>query len=185
MDNPTETEETKIINEELEDQITEDEPVRDVPTSDLDMNMLLANPAWQDLKPNLRSKLMKWIREEESQIKDKDGNVIEIKKTNFYDDLSAILAVYTRDFRLGNISTGNGEYEFVVHHLRLAVEYLTLDYKNCFMLSLNKSLSYLETSSSKKGFLRKLLQTIRYQQVDDENTDPEKKSPLGNIKKVK
>ncbi len=171
-----------IVGSEIEDQFKESTDLREVPANELDMNMLLADPAWQNLKPNLRAKLMKQIGEKIEETIGEDKKILSTKVTKFWNDMSGILAVYTRDFRLGNISTGNGEYEYVVHHLRLAVEYLTEGYQEAFLLSLNKSLSYLETSSSKKGFLRKLLQTIRYVNADGEETEPEKKSPLANKK---
>lgn len=143
-----------------------------MPANDLDMQMLITDPAWQNLSPQLREQLIKLI----STTVDEQGNIKEE-----YSELHGILGVYTRDIRLGNLSSFNGEFEFVSYYLELAVDLLEDGQPSACVVALNKGLSILELSSSKGGFLRKLLNTLVTESYTN-SLEPEKKNPLGNAK---
>ena len=145
---------------------------RSVPANDLDLQMQVTDPAWQNLSPDLQEKLLKKIGEE---IQDGESKTL-------YETLHGILGLYTRDIRLGNLSTWNGEYDFVSYFLESAVIYLEAKFPRACICALNLALAKLEPSSSKSGFLRKLINTIRSESYKS-SLEPEKKSPLGGMKK--
>lgn len=149
---------------------------RNVPANDLDMQMQVTDPAWQNLSPELQAKLMKYVGEKTVRklINNKEQEV----KEQVFQKLSGILAVYTRDARLGNLSQMNGEYEYVSYYFELAVDLLENEMPNACVVALNKALSKLEVSSSKAGFLRKMLNTFRHESLNN-SLEAEKKSPLG------
>ena len=103
-------------------------------------------------------------------ITDADGNPIQIF---IKQSLWGLLAYYTRDIRLGNLSTN--DYIYCMHYLNLAGDALREGYTKSFMSGLTRVISALELSQSKSGFLRKNLNTIR-QEVAQGNIEPPKKS---------
>lgn len=166
----TETQqERKIVykDDEIISQIKSEKTQRNVPATNLDLQMLTTEPGWQNLNPDLQAKLIKIIEETAEQ--------------TIIDKLHGILAVYTKDIRLGNLSTASGEYEFVAYYLELAVDLLDSGFSEPCILALNKALSHLELSSSKSGFLRKNFNTYREEKLSNQ-IDPPKKSPLGGKK---
>ena len=145
---------------------------RNVPASELDLQMQITDPAWQRLTPQLRNKLIVKIGEQIVKVNGKDTT------QNIVEELHGILGVYTRDIRLGNLSAWNGESDFVRYYLELAVDFLGVDMPSACVTALNRALSVLELSSSKSGFLRKLINTIR--QENYSNVEPEKRNFMGS-----
>jgi hypothetical protein len=145
---------------------------RQVPANELDLQMQITTPGWQNLSPQLQEKLIKFLREE----------IIEGEPKKVYDQLSGILAIYTQDVRLGNLSTFNGEYDYVSYYLELAVDLLEAEQPQATVVALNRALAKLELSSSKGGFLRKLFNTIRSENLS-KSLEPDKKRPFGNNRK--
>ena len=148
------------------------EPPRQVPANDLDMQMQITNPAWQRLSPQLRSKLVKIVGEQNITLK--DGTT---QKQNIAEELHGLLGIYTRDVRLGNLSAWNGEFDFVRYYLEFSVDLLSVNMPDACICALNRALSVLELSNSKSGFLRKLINTIR--QENYSNVEPEKRNLMG------
>ena len=144
------------------------DPPRSVPSNELDLQMQITDPAWQRLSPDLQEKLLKLVG---TEIQD------NIQK-EIYEKLSGILGIYTRDIRLGNLSAYNGEFEFVSYYLELAVDLLSAGFPEACICSLNKALAILELSSSKSGFLRKLINTFRQERITNV-LEPEKKNLMG------
>jgi hypothetical protein len=176
------TEYEEILSEAMIDDIDLGEIQKDpkeVPANELDFNFQLIEPTWQNISPHLRKKLI--IRKGNRTIETTDSTGHK-KKTKFeiYGELSGILAMYTKDIRLGNISTANGEYEYVVFYMELAVRLLMKGHVRASITSLNKALSRLETSNSKLGKLREIMQTIIHRTSGTE--EPEKKSPLKTMR---
>jgi len=144
---------------------------RTVPANDLDLQFQVTEPTWQQLSPNLQNKLS--VSKGFIEVKDKDGKPIQAEVKEY---LSGILAIYTRDMRLGNLS--GQEFEYVSYFVDLAVDLLEEGYPNACVVSLNKALSKLEISSSKSGFLRKLFRTTRNENAIS-SLEPPKKNPFG------
>jgi len=147
---------------------------RNVPANDLDLQMQVTDPAWQRLSPHLQEKLIKLVEEKI------EGN----KKISTYEQLHGILAIYTRDLRLANLSVWNGEYDYCSYYVELAVDLLEADMPQACIIALNKALARSELSSSKGGFLRKMFNTFRTESYQ-KALEPTKKSPFGGGKKGK
>ncbi|MBW2994262.1 hypothetical protein KY315_02475 [Candidatus Woesearchaeota archaeon] len=152
---------------------------KEVPANELDFNYQLIEPTWQNLSPHLRKKLVKRKGDKIIISIDEKGNQHRTKM-EIYEELAGILALYTKDIRLGNLSTMNGEYDYVVYYLELAPRLLMKGYVRSCITSLNKALSHLETSNSKSAKLRELMQTIIHKTSGSE--EPEKKSPFKNAR---
>lgn len=150
----------------------DEDEYRQVPTSDLDLQMQITDPAWQNLSPQLRNKLVKLVG---TELKD---NI----QQDIYDELSGILGLYTRDIRLGNLSSFNGEFQYVSYYLDLAVDLLSNGMTESCITAMNKALSILELSSSKGGFLRKLINTFRTEKISNV-LEPERKNIMGGKNK--
>ena len=76
---------------------------RVLPQSELDFHLMTTDGVWgkNEISPELKAKLTRYYLE-----KDKDG-----KDTVTTDSLWNLLGFYTRDMRLANLSTWNGEVE--------------------------------------------------------------------------
>ena len=83
---------------------------RPLPTIELDLNLMLTNTMWgnPEISEIIKSKLTK-------------GRIITDNQGNSYidkADLWGLMGFYTRDLRLANLSTFNGELEFCKYHLK-------------------------------------------------------------------
>lgn len=145
---------------------------RSVPLNDLDLNLRLTNSSWglnSEISPELKEKLSKyWIQTDE------EGKQF-INKKSLWGELSFL----TRDLRLANLS--EEELIFVRYHLDLAGDMLNCDYIEPFLIAISRVASVLETSQSKKGFLRKAMNTLR-QETYKQEIEPPKKSFFGGNK---
>lgn len=155
-----------------------DNDSRQMPTSELDLNMMLTNGVWgrSDVPEELKSRLAKHFsvrNEAGEQLFDEQGNPIVT-----IDSLWGILGHYTRDMRLANLSEWNGELQTCRYMIDLATDYLTENMVEPFITSLSRAVTILETSQSKGGFLRKQMNTLT--QVHKSQTiEPPKKGFLG------
>jgi hypothetical protein len=143
---------------------------RSLPTNDLDLNLMLTNSVWGSTEVNqdLKDKLNKSSTET-----DKNGKVIVTKSS-----LWGLLGFFTRDMRLGNLSDFNNELIVCRYHIDLANDLLSVDMNEPFLISLSRSANILETSQSKGGFLRRIMNTLRHENVN-ENREPPKKGFFG------
>jgi hypothetical protein len=148
----------KLLQQQMDDQVAlnqsqaqqlaqlqQQQQKRTLPTSELDLNLMLTDTVWGNLPPALKEKMMKHY----ITVDDK-GNKFTTKE-----DLSALLGFYTRDLRLGNLSSLGGEIYFCEYHLDLANDLLKEGFVDPFLICLSRVASKLEISQSKGGFLRK------------------------------
>jgi hypothetical protein len=160
------------------------QPKRQVPQSELDYNFQLTNPVYGNpqVSDGLQSQLKKIVT-----LKDAQGNVIYNEKTGepYLMDVSSLwdlLAFYTRDLRLGNLSVWDNEIGYCRYYLDLAGDYLQEGMIECFLICFKRSATVTETSQSKGGFLRRIINTIRSENISG-NLEPPKKSLFGGKKK--
>jgi hypothetical protein len=156
--------------------MNENEYLRTVPRDAIDAQQLNTNPVWgtQEINPILRNKLNKrylQIDEAGNIVKDEDGNPVVIDNPRW-----EMLAFFTRDFRLGNLT--GGESEVVEHYSNLAADCLMSNYNESFVVGLSRATSLLEISQSRKGFFRKWNNTLRT--VTNTNSEPPKRSLFGS-----
>lgn len=149
----------------------EDMPQR-LPTSDLDYNLMLVNSLWgsREVPEELRERLNELVQE-------RDPNTGQGKISTR--SLWGLLGHYTRDLRLANLD--GDELRIVRYMLDLAADYLSVGLKESFTVALSRAISILETSQSKKGFLRKQMNTLR-QEHTQETIEPKKKQLWGGSK---
>jgi len=108
---------------------------------------------------------------------DKEGEIIlnedGTPKLYLKEDLFSVLQMFTRDWRLGNINMRE-EAVYIRHHLDLTSDILINlgdDFRKSALMCFERALAVNETSQSKGGFLRKILNTFIHKQsgMDDEN----------------
>ena len=160
--------------------------LRSVPQSSIDLNFFLTNSVWgtEEVNPDLKKLLEKNTlqRDEKGKpiyIQDKDGNLIPIGNTS---SIWSRFGMFTRDMRLGNLSEFDGELASCRYHIKLASVLLACDMFEPFQVCLTESATILETSQSKKGFLRQKMNTFRQEHIQ-QNLEPPKKSLFGLGKK--
>jgi len=150
-----------------------DDGQRTLPTSELDLNMMLTNALWG--KTEVPTELKERLNKDFSTV-DADGNVIITTAS-----LWGLLGFYTRDMRLANLSEWNNELQTCRYMIDLANDYLSENMVEPFIISLSRAVSIMETSQSKNGFLRKQMNTIT-QNHKTQNMDPPKKQFFGGSK---
>lgn len=140
-----------------------------VPTSDLDFNLMVINSLWgqPEVPQELKDRLNEAVKEYDPETK---------KEKDSVRSLWGLLGHYTRDLRLANLS--EDELRIVRYMLDLASDYLSVGLKESFTVALSRAISILETSQSKKGFLRKQMNTLR-QEHSQETIEPKKKRLWG------
>lgn len=144
---------------------------RILPSSDLDLNLMLTDSVWgrDEINPALQNKLTKSFLVQ-------DGENKEIIKENLW----SRLAFLTRDLRLANLDPWD-ELPFVRYYIDLASDLLESDMIDPAIICMQRSASILETSQSKRGFLRKQMNTLR-QESFNQQLEPPKKSFFGGRK---
>lgn len=140
---------------------------RPLPTNDLDLNLMLTNSVWgsREVPQELKDKLMRYYQDI-----DEKGETTVTKAS-----LWGLLGFFTRDMRLGNLSSFDNELQTCRYHIDLANDLLTVDMIEPFLVALSRSASILETSQSKGGFLRRMMNTIRQEHVQQQLEPPKKK----------
>ena len=175
----------------MPDENTE-QPMREIPLNELDFSNQLANPVWGDKlsKPDLRKKLniVKLKTDENGQplfqvqkIIDGEGKPKEvympiIEELSEYDNLSFL----TRDFRLSNLN--DEQVTICQYWTELAADLLQDGFKKAHIAALSRVAIILEVNQSRKGFLRKNMNTLRQESTHQE-VEPAKKSFFGGGKK--
>ena len=112
----------ELVSDEFKDIELSD---RATPVNELDLQMQLVEPGWQNLSPQLRTLLIRKVNETVQETKE------GIVRKEFYEELSGILAVYTRDIRLGNLSQWSGEYERSEEHTSELQSHSFISYAVC------------------------------------------------------
>lgn len=164
-----------------EEKEEEEEDLKEIPSSSLDYEFQLIEPALQRPKKGLVKKLRMITGTKQSYLIDGDGQQIINKdgkpatvEVETYENLSGNLQFWVRDFRLGNLSQWTGEYEYVIYYINLAADFLTEKMPKACITALNKAMSRLELSSSKAAKLRELIQTIRKVSLTGSTNEAEK-----------
>lgn len=170
----------------------EDNQGRKIPLNELDFNSQLANPLWgQDWEnPEIRNLLINTkIKTDEhglplyhEEIKEENGQkvwyrYIVAEEKSEYETLSFI----TRDFRLGNLSRFNGEYDYCRKWARIAHGVLQMGLKKSHTCALARLAIDLELSQSRGGFFRKTMNTL-FEEMKTEELEPRKRSMFGSKK---
>ena len=147
---------------------------RVLPQSDLDLALMTTDSVWgkAEVAPELRARLHKYFLEQ--------GGDGEQKITA--ESLWGLLSFYTRDMRLANLSTWNGELQYCQYFLDLAGDFLQANMVEPFLISLSRVATILELSQSKGGFLRRKMNTFTQENIQNQ-LEPPKKSLFGAGKK--
>lgn len=151
---------------------------RQLPTSELDLNLMLTNSVWgrPEVNQELKDRLTKFYvaRDETGEVLKNEKGDIEVTKASLW----GLLGFYTRDMRLANLSVWDGEMALCRYMIDLANDYLASNMVEPFIISLSRAVTIMETSQSKGGFLRKNMNTLR-QKTSHENLEPPKKGFFG------
>ena len=154
--------------------------------SELDLALMTTNSVWgrTDLNPELRDKIGKQYLAQIPR-KDEDGNPMLDANGNpilewgvSYEGLWSLLGYYTRDMRLGNLSTFDGELAYCSYYLDLAGDFLQAKEVSAFLICLSRVATKLELSQSKGGFLRKRMNTLTQEHFSQE-IEPKKVNLFG------
>ena len=168
--------------------IPEQKRPRQIPQNDLDLNLMTINTEWggdqipKELIEKLTQYNYKFIRDENSKlIKDANGNPMIMTNndgTPMLDKtgLWQLLGFYTRDIRLGNLS--KQEMTYCQYYLDLANDDLRVNYIEAFLICLSRTITVLELSQSKKGFLRQVMQTL-FEHKTSISSEPKKRNMFG------
>lgn len=163
-----------------------EEQHRQTPTSELDLNLMLTDSVWgkSEMNEDLKNKLKKHYlqRDEKGKpvyTKQADGTFIPLGTTA---SLWGLLGFFTRDMRLGNLSAFDNELFTCRYHIDLANDLLSVDMCEPFLIALSRSATILETSQSKSGFLRKIMNTLTQRHIKQE-LEPPKKGMFGSKEK--
>jgi hypothetical protein len=148
---------------------------RTLPQSDLDLQLRLTDSVWgqMDVPPELRDRLMRLTTSY-----DVDGTPVVNKES-----LWGLLGMYTRDIRLGNLSSWDNEMFVCRYYLDLSADLLNAGQLNSFIVALSRAATIIETSQSKGGFLRRLINTFRREEVHQQ-LEPPKKGFFGGKKEM-
>jgi hypothetical protein len=159
------------------------------PNTDLDFQGQLTDPFTSSEYVNIAftDKFRDYV-----YVTDNQGNIILDDKGEpkivMQKDLWAILQIFNRDWRLGNIDKKE-EAVYIRHYLNLTTDILNLlgdDFKQSAMICISYSLCINETSQSKNGFVRRMLNTFIHKTTPTDDDQPKKSgffSSFGNKNK--
>lgn len=143
-----------------------------LPRSDLDFNLMMTDTLWSSLSPELKTELT-----EKYQGQDDAGQQI-----TWEEHYTTVLGIFTRDLRLANLSTWDGELVVVRYHLDLATDLIQTKMRPAAAAAIARVAGILETSQSKGGFLRRRQNTFTQEHFQSE-LEPKKKSLFGKQQK--
>lgn len=151
------------------------------PSSNLDFNLMITETLWGSsfVSPELQQHLTKNF-----QMTDKDGKPLytdDGKPVVTQEALWGMMSYYTRDLRLSNLSYRSNEIQYCQHYLDLAGDFLKEGMIKPFLVCLSRVATITELAQSKGGFLRRQMNTLRTENVD-EFLEPAKKSIFGGKK---
>ena len=151
------------------------------PNTDLDFQQSLTDPyiSSQYINPSFSDKFKEY-----DYLRDENGEPILNEKGNYSvvvkRDLWAVLQMFTRDWRLGNIDTKR-EAVYIRHYLDLTTDIITIlgdDFREVAIICFERALVVNETSQSKGGFLRKMLNTFIHKTTPNASDDGKNKRNL-------
>lgn len=151
------------------------------PASDLDFNLMITETLWgssfvsQELQQHL-TKSFQMVDSEGKPVFDNKGEPVVTKEA-----LWGMMSFYTRDLRLSNLSYKSNEIQYCMNYLDLAGDFLKEGMIKPFLVCLSRVATVTELAQSKGGFLRRQMNTLRTENVD-ELLEPKKKSIFGGGK---
>jgi hypothetical protein len=157
------------------------------PNTDLDFQAQLTDPftSSEFVDPSFTNKFRDYVYMRNPNTQEILTNEDGTPKLVMQKDLWGILQIFNRDWRLGNIDKQE-EAVYIRYYLDLTSDILTVlgdDYRECALISMERALSVNETSQSKGGFLRKLLNTFIHKTTPLDDDKPKKRNMLGLGKK--
>jgi len=149
------------------------------PRSNLDFNLMITETCWGSplVSQNLQDQLTKNF-----QAVDENGKTLFNDKGQpivTEEALWGLMAFYTRDLRLSNLSYKTNEIQYCMHYLDLAGDLLKEKMLKPFIVCLSRVATITELAQSKGGFLRRQMNTLRTENVD-EYLEPKKKGLFGS-----
>jgi len=150
---------------------------RTLPLNELDLTFMTTEPAWgKEIPEELNYRLSRPIGKAYED--DSGKTVIDTEP------LWGLLAMYTRDLRLGNLSAWNGEIEVCNFWLVMAGDLLRDELIEAFFSAMSRVISMLEISQSKNGFLRKRHGTITQEKTggSSDGINPARRGLMGGKK---
>ena len=155
--------------------------VRELPTSELDAQMMMTNSVWgrAEVPDELKERLMRYYatKDEHGQIVTNEKGEVEVTKGTMW----GLLGFFTRDMRLANLSEWNNELQTCRYMIDLANDCLDENLTGSFLVALSRSANIMETSQSKGGFLRRQINTLTQKNIS-QNLEPPKKAFFGGKK---
>lgn len=156
-------------------------PQRLTPRSDLDFNLMITETLWGSsfVSPELQEHLTKNFQvndEHGAPMYDAEGHPVVTKEA-----LWGMMSFYTRDLRLSNLSYKSNEIQYCKDYLDLAGDLLKENMIKPFLICLSRVATVTELAQSKGGFLRRQMNTLRTENVD-ELLEPKKKGIFGGRK---
>jgi hypothetical protein len=125
-----------------------------LPENSLDFNMRIINPAWGEATPNLVAK----SKDGKYRYLEREGEIfISVK------DIVTNLDFFTRDIRLSNYT--EADMRMVRWYLEYAGMLANQKYFEAFNFCLIQIANLSETSQGRGGFLRKIFNTLRMENV--------------------
>jgi hypothetical protein len=132
-----------------------------IPVNDTEYMSRVTEPGWgktEEIPRSLDDDLKRRVYYE-----DEKGNVSFVKTSVW-----AILGIFTRDIRLGNLSELNNELQRTRYYLKFTADLLMEGVIESSVVTLGEAVVILETSQSKNGFMRKQSSTITNEQHYEE-----------------
>lgn len=152
--------------------------LRDVPASELDLQLMLTNTKYGEAGVSEELKRV---------LGNTEITTIDGREYIRVGSLWGLLGYYTRDLRLGNISQYGGEVNYCQEYIDFAGDALrgvsvttkdrrrkNISFVNAFMCAFSRAITLIEISQSRGGFLRKRLSTLTSENIQS-NLEPAKK----------
>ena len=147
--------------------MSDNDQKRVLPRSDLDFNLMTTDSVWGTnyVSVSLRDRVRQFRK-----AFDKEGKEILTS-----DSMWDMLSFFTRDIRLANLD--RAEVVYANYYLDLANDFMVEGYHKAFVMCIERVASVLELSQSKKGFLRKRMNTLTTENFRQE--EPPKTKMMG------
>jgi hypothetical protein len=150
-------------------QIVNQKPIMN---STLDFNMEIINPDWKSSRPKLTTEELNIIRIDDEGKLSCVGDIRPGSYVNI-DDLMSEIDFFSRDIRLSNYN--DEDIEKARWYASFGGDMANAGYTRAFKKCFQEVAVISETSQGRRGFLRKMLNTIR-QESESKVLEPQKKS---------
>jgi len=140
----------------------EERVMKFVPQNEIDLQLVLTNSQWGSSEQTQLRKILQTYKYKVVQVESGNGQQLMLQEKQNYWDL---MEFFTRDLRLGNLK--ENELFVIRYDLDLATDLLSNDCFKSFITALSRVAVVLETSQSRGGFLRKIIQSIFKHETHD------------------